>query len=280
MMRRRLTHTSGVYIIRSISSDRAYIGSSIDIKRRFSEHLSSLRSGCHSNIYLQRHVDKYGAEDLEFLIVEFCNDLIIREQYWMDRFNPEFNGAIPRASRLGVPLSEEAKRKLSISQRKRLQNPILREKARQITLKYFSDPRNRERLSESTRARISRDGNPMKGRHHSDETKKRISMTKIAADQSGENNPMYGRKHSEETKEKIRIGVGDQSGENNPMYGRKHSEETKEKIRTANRNITDETRRKMSIAQKKRFAKKNMEVEADLCEVDGSWADKHSYELN
>lgn len=51
----------------------------------------------------------------------------------------------------------------------------------------------------------------------------------------GENNPMYGKTHSEETKRKLsetRKGKG--CGEDNPFYGKHHTEETKKKTRGKN----------------------------------------------
>ena len=64
-----------------------------------------------------------------------------------------------------------------------------------------------------------------KGRHRSDESKKKISEAI-----KGENHPWYGKHHTEETKKKISENHADMKGENNPMYGKQHSEETKKKI--------------------------------------------------
>ena len=50
---------------------------------------------------------------------------------------------------------------------------------------------------------------------------------------AGENNPMYGKKHSEETRKKMSEHHADVSGENNPFYGKKHSEETRKKMSDA-----------------------------------------------
>ena len=51
----------------------------------------------------------------------------------------------------------------------------------------------------------------------------------------GENNPFYGKHHSEETKQKLSESHKNIfNGENNPMYGKHHTEETKEKIKQKN----------------------------------------------
>ena len=46
----------------------------------------------------------------------------------------------------------------------------------------------------------------------------------------GEKHPMYGKHHSEETRKKISEAT---KGENNPFYGKHHTEETKKKISEA-----------------------------------------------
>ena len=61
------------------------------------------------------------------------------------------------------------------------------------------------------------ENNPFYGKHHTEETRKRISE-KIKSERCGENNPMYGKHLSKEHKQKISEKL---SGENNPMYGKK-----------------------------------------------------------
>ena len=61
------------------------------------------------------------------------------------------------------------------------------------------------------------ENNPFYGKHHTEETRKRISE-KIKSERCGENNPMYGKHLSKEHKQKLSEKL---SGENNPMYGKK-----------------------------------------------------------
>jgi phosphatidate phosphatase PAH1 len=69
----------------------------------------------------------------------------------------------------------------------------------------------------------------------------------------GENNPMFGRKHSEESKRKNSESTN-VIGENNPMFGRKHSEESKRKNSESQKGkkYSNETKRKMSESQRGR----------------------------
>lgn len=72
--------------------------------------------------------------------------------------------------------------------------------------------------------------NPMYGKHHSDETRKKIIANR--PDTHGENNPMYGKTHSQDTKDKISNKLKDayKYPENNPMYGKHHTDDLKNKI--------------------------------------------------
>lgn len=65
------------------------------------------------------------------------------------------------------------------------------------------------------------------------EVGKKISKTKKEQYANGRIHPWSGKHHSKETKEKIsetRIKNGKSAGENNPMFGKRHSKETREKI--------------------------------------------------
>jgi group I intron endonuclease len=107
---------SGIYKIQSISyPDRVYIGSSINIRQRWKQHIKELKGSYHHAKKLQRHVNKYGIEDLLFIPyfkVE-KESLIYMEQSFMLLNKPYFNSAPNAGSRLGMPCSEEAKLKLS-----------------------------------------------------------------------------------------------------------------------------------------------------------------------
>ena len=64
-----------------------------------------------------------------------------------------------------------------------------------------------------------------------------------------ENCPMFGKHHSDETRKKISENHADFSGENHPMYGKHHSEETRQKMSEAKQNMSEETKLKMSKAK-------------------------------
>ena len=92
---------SGIYIIKTKINNRFYIGSAINLYNR--------------NAKLQRFVNKYGIENLFFECVEFCEkeNLIIREQFYINTLNPFYNIAKIAGSTLGTKITKEQSEKLS-----------------------------------------------------------------------------------------------------------------------------------------------------------------------
>ncbi len=81
--------------------------------------------------------------------------------------------------------------------------------------------------SEETKRKIGlSNSKALKGKTHSTEWSKKMSKKF-----SGEGNPFYGKHHSEETKKKISENrKGKKTGKEHPMYGKKHSQEDLEKM--------------------------------------------------
>ena len=112
------TKTTGIYEISSIKKPaRFYIGSAIDIQKRWKRHLQQQRKGKHGNRFLQSHFDKYGEDDLRFEILHTCAGecLIEKEQKFMDALKPSFNLCPAAGSRLGfiIPFAHRQKIKAS-----------------------------------------------------------------------------------------------------------------------------------------------------------------------
>jgi group I intron endonuclease len=81
---------SGVYAIRNLVSGRIYVGSSANIKHRWMTHRHQLNNGTHHSRLLQRSWEKHGAMAFSFEIIEIVettDDLLSREQYWIDALN-------------------------------------------------------------------------------------------------------------------------------------------------------------------------------------------------
>lgn len=79
----------GIYCIENIVNNKKYIGSSIDIRSRWKHHINALNRNTHHSILLNRAWNKYKEDSFKFYILEEClkNELIIKEQYYIDLFN-------------------------------------------------------------------------------------------------------------------------------------------------------------------------------------------------
>jgi hypothetical protein len=83
----------GIYVITS-PSGKFYVGSSINVRRRFSSHRSDLKHGRHHCPSLQAAANKHGVGSLRCSVIESCrpDELVAREQAAIDRLRPEYNG--------------------------------------------------------------------------------------------------------------------------------------------------------------------------------------------
>lgn len=113
----------GIYCVKNIINNKLYIGSSIDIDRRFKDHKRLLKGEYHYNIFLQRSWNKYGEGNFIFEIIEILSDdhnLIEREQFYIDKYesynkNKGYNILKVANTRKGIKHTKETKKKISIA---------------------------------------------------------------------------------------------------------------------------------------------------------------------
>lgn len=53
------SNLSGIYQIRNTFNNKKYIGSSVNLRRRYREHFNTLINGTHYNSKIQRAFNKY-----------------------------------------------------------------------------------------------------------------------------------------------------------------------------------------------------------------------------
>lgn len=184
----------GIYKIRNKINEKYYVGSSINVERRWGEHQRGLNEGSYNkfNPYLQNAWNKYGRENFIFKIAEEIEnegDLRSIEQEYLDK---GFElGILYNTARIagGGNLGPEVNQRIS------------KNHADQWGI---NNPMYGKHHTEETCAKISKNNaRGFSGKHHTEG-----SLAKM----SGENNPMYGK-----------------TGKDNPFYGRHHTEEWKQK---------------------------------------------------
>ncbi len=235
---------SGVYTITCTANGRVYVGSSINIEKRFAYHVWQLRSGVHENRHLLNAWNKYGEAAFVFRMIEAVpgpDRLIEREQFWMGRLSPGRTGFNIRQvadSNLGLKHSEETKRKISDSQRGQKRGPISEEHKRKL-----NDAWRGQKHSEETKQKLSEINH---GRKHSEESRRNMSaahLGKKTGPRSEEhqrklNEAHRGQKRSEESKRKM----------SEAHKGKPLSAENRANISKSNKGriVSEETRRKIS----------------------------------
>ena len=241
----------GIYSINCKTDNKIIVGSSLHIRRRYSQHLYKLRRNKHSNPYLQNAWNKYGENDFSLSIIEECEelDLLKKEDEWMEVKNSldrNFGYNFKAAERpvhnkktcrkiseqkkgcknpmYGKHHSEEHKKKISEA----LKGKGARYKASKETKQKMSKSQMGKKLSEETKIKI---GLASKGRVKSAEERQKLSDA-----QSGEKHWNYGKHISKETKVKMSIAqkgkhamsaeakalLSERMKKNNPMYKKEY----------------------------------------------------------
>jgi group I intron endonuclease len=89
-------------------NNKTYIGSSIDFTTRLYKYYS-LKHLIKNKTPIHNALVKYGYSNFKLEILEYCNinDAILREQYYLDNLNPEYNILEKAGSSLGFKHSEK-----------------------------------------------------------------------------------------------------------------------------------------------------------------------------
>jgi group I intron endonuclease len=106
-----------IYRIKCVANGRAYIGSSVNVKRRFYLHCRDLVAGTHHSPRLQNAWNKYGSDAFVFEVVEHVADalfLVAREQFWIWEHEASLlNCSMVAGSPLGVKRTNEQRLRMS-----------------------------------------------------------------------------------------------------------------------------------------------------------------------
>lgn len=84
----------GIYAIKNKLNNKMYIGSSIDIKKRWKQHKNLLKNNKHHSKKLQSAWNLSSAKNFEFKIIEETKikNLLEKEDLYINKYNTFFNG--------------------------------------------------------------------------------------------------------------------------------------------------------------------------------------------
>lgn len=169
---------SGIYHILNTQNNERYIGSSVNVFKRFREHRNALRKNRHPNNKLQNAWNKYREESFKFELLwnvePYKESLLLEEQYCFNYLNCEYNLSPYASSNLGIKFTKEHKDKLALSKLGK-RNP------------NYKDPclRTRQKANPMlTYIKRSTAGKLGLGRRRSETTKQKIALSKL-----GKQNP-------------------------------------------------------------------------------------------
>jgi group I intron endonuclease len=125
---------SGIYAITNTANGKKYIGSAVNIRKRWRAHRSALNLGRHHSDKLQNSWRKNGSQCFTFDVIELVNvaALLDREQFWINHFeasSPRGYNVSPTAGNcLGVKQTDDtrAARSLALTGRPRPDDVKLR----------------------------------------------------------------------------------------------------------------------------------------------------------
>lgn len=83
----------GIYQIKSLKTNKVYVGLSVDIERRWEGHRQQFVDGTHGGYDMLMEFRRYGMDNFVFTVLEETDLLYHREHYWQDHlksYDPTF----------------------------------------------------------------------------------------------------------------------------------------------------------------------------------------------
>ena len=146
----------GIYIITNNINGKRYVGLSRNIKQRFLEHRAP-KNVKNKTTNLAKAFRKYGLESFSFEILEEVedeNNLFIREMFWIERLDPEYNMNNGGIGNLGHKVNKETKQKISIKNKNNW--AMKSEEDKQKIIKNLKRPAFGRVLKEETKEKLRR----------------------------------------------------------------------------------------------------------------------------
>lgn len=193
--------TSGIYTITCNSTGKCYVGSSVNIEKRWERHLKELHKGIHHCCKLQDDFNQKGENNFSLSILEHTSEnLKAKEDSYIRKLDSKANGYNIADANFGDTLTH---------------HPLRQERIEKMThtLNNTIDGMSQEERSKKYGRLSTNNGNYnaslvrnciycSKSLSHST-INRRGNHCNDCRDRAGSNNPFYGKKHSEEVKQKL-----------------------------------------------------------------------------
>jgi group I intron endonuclease len=186
----------GVYQIENRTTEKKYIGSSVDTHRRLTQHWDALNYGRHPNEHLMYAWRKYGERDFDFEIIkqfDTVEEARAYEQELLDeyrlngRWEQLYNKAIDVKNSI---ISEEQKKKISETLKGKPSYSLLSDEKKQKIRQAVVQAKTGIARSDKTKRKISDSlkGRPAhnKGKTVSEEFRKKMSEQRKGIKQTDE----------------------------------------------------------------------------------------------
>lgn len=246
---------TGIYEILNVKNGRRYIGSAVNVSKRWREHLRQLEDGKHHSRFMQRCWNKNGSDCFVFRVVLSCEkeNLLMYEQAFLDFHEPEYNSAKVAGSQLGFRHSEESRAKMSASRPKGF-SPMRGKTHSDATKLKISQNRKGKGGTGWTEERKRKISEALKGREISPEHREKLRAANLGKKQSAETiekrtAKLRGRKMPEDARKAA----------SERMKGTKMSDAAKLKMRKSKSRLADDQVKEIkSMIKEKRLSQKKI----------------------
>lgn len=248
---------SGIYEIVNLVNGKRYVGSAANLVHRWRQHRCELGKGRHNPI-LQRAWVKYGPDGFAFRVIEHIVDkqnLIEREQHYIDALKPEYNRAKVAGSNFGTKWSAEVKARMSAANKE-----------------VWSRPGHREKMSKAhqgqkpTPEQLAKVSAALRGRKRTPEQTAEIAARNAARNRSPEHRALISAYWKGRTRPPEHIAKMAEAKRGRPAHnkGVPMSAEQKEKQSATMRRRYEEPGRRAKTSETTRAAMQRPEVRAKL----------------
>lgn len=155
-MSKQLRGRSGIYCWINMLNGKYYIGSAVDLGNRFNDYFQDSYYKSRSNTLIVRSILKYGIGNFALVILDFVDkdDLLSREDHFIQTLNPEYNILQNAGNSLGYNHTPESIEKITQSALGRTHSVEVR-KAMSESRMGANNPMFGKNVSEETRVKLS-----------------------------------------------------------------------------------------------------------------------------